>query len=441
MRKRFLGGLLALLLLLTACAPVPEVLSERPEITITVVRGRYPYAPAELLLDDGFRASLEERFGVTIVLQEIWDIGDLDESVDISFTGGLITNDCYWMISMASGFQLDRMAPELEILEPQFGRLGSSTYSYVFSDPSAPGTEPVLVADMERIREAGISRVPYTEEGVYDLLVTLSESTEVPLAVYGSPAGEGFACLLGLFGLAPTGGREYYLEDGEIRFDKISDRAEQYLRFAGRLYSEGLIGADCVNLNEYACRNLFLSGKAAMAVFPNEGAAADVIVSAREKGIDAVAVTVPAAVGSLQTDTYDRPIGLISYNYPHSRELLQIYGALQTRIMEGGLEEQDPLSRVRLFVSQSPGRSHDPVEKLIPELSTFYEKRLLDSTVIGPYYARLLTGSLPLESGFVELRQEWLKPYAQIGEAVAPLSGDNLMRIINGWYYKDQRDN
>ena len=440
MRKHFAAGLLALLLLLTACAAPPEEAQERPQITITVVRGKHPYAPAELLLDDGFRKYLEDRLDVTIVLEELWDIGTFDESVDITFSGGLITDDCYWMISMASGFQLERLDPDLELLEPQFGRLGASIYSYVFSDPGTPGTEPVLVADLGRIQEAGLMRVPYTEEGVYGMLVTLAEYSEVPLAVYGDPAGEGFGCLLGLYGLAPSGGREYYLEDGEICFDKISDRAEQYLRFAGQLYSEGLIGADCVSMNEYACRKLFLSGKAAMAMFPNEASAADVVAAAREQGIDAVAVTLPAPEGSLQTDTYDRPIGLVSYDYPYSRELLQIYQALQTAILEGDWTEEEPLSRIRLFVSSGMEAGYDPVEHLLPELSTFYEKHLLDRTVVAPYYARLLTGSLPMESGFPELRDKWLNPYAQIGEAAAPLSGDNLLRIINGWYYKDQKE-
>jgi len=438
MRKRFLAGLLALILLLTACAAPPEEVRERPQIQITVVRGKYPYAPAELLMDDPFRAELEDLLDVTILLEEVWDIGALDESVDITFTGGLMTNDCYWMVSMTSGYQLEKMEPVTGILEPQYGRLGSATYSYVFSDPYAVGTEPVLVADMALLREVGADRIPYTEEGVYDLLVALSEGSEVPLAVYGSPAGEGFGCLLGLYGLAPTGGREFYLESGEICFDKISDRAEQYLRFVSRLYSEGLIDDDCVSLNEYACRNLFLSGKAAMAMFPNGAFAAEAVAMAREKGIEAVAVTVPVAEGRLRTDTYNRPIGLISYGYPYARELRQIYEALQERVM--GLEpSEDALRSHGLFTGTGAVVSADPVEKLLPEIGVLYKKQLMDRTVIGPYYARLLTGSLPLESGFREMRQDWLNPYAQIGEADPQLSGANMMQIINGWYYKDQK--
>ena len=440
MRKHFAAGLLALLLLLTACAPVPEESPRRPEITVTVVRGNHPYGPEELLLDDGFRSALEDRLDVTIVLEEVWDISLFDESVDISFTGGLITNDCYWMIAMASGFQLEKLSSDVELLEPQFGRMGSSTYGYVFSEPGQQGTEPVLVADMGKLRDAGLGQIPYTEEGVYSLLLTLSEACEVPLAVYGSPAGGGFGCLLGLYGLAPTGGREYYLEDGEIRFDKISDQAEQYLRFVSRLYSEGLIASDCVSMNEYACRNLFLSGKTALAMFPNGSCAADVVAEARGRGIDAVAVDIPAPEGSLRTDTYARPIGLISYDHPYTRELLQIYGAIQAELLKEERPEEELLCRASLFAPSAAGACYDPVEELMPELSTFYEKRLLDAAVIEPYYARLLTGSLPPEMGFGELQQKWLNPYAQIGEAARPLSGDNVMRIINGWYYKDQKE-
>ena len=178
-----------------------------------------------------------------------------------------------------------------------------------------------------------------------------------------------------------------------------------------------------------------------MAMFPNDASAAEAVAAARERGIDAAAVLLPVREGALQTDTYDRPIGLISYDYPHAGKLLEIYDALQEELLKRGLPEEDPLSRVRLFTARGTASRDDPVERLLPELSTFYEKHLLDSAVIEPYYARLLTGSIPMDSGFRELRDEWLKPYAQIGEAAAPLSGDNLMRIINGWYYKEQKNN
>lgn len=438
MRRRILTGLLALLLLLTACAAQPEELRDRPQIRITLLRGKGSCAPAELLMDGAFRQELEERLEVSIVLEEVWDSGSVEESEDIAFTGGLITGDCYRMVPMASGYQLERLEDLSGIPEPQYGRLGSAVYSYVFSVPDAPGEGPVLVADLGCLKEAGVDRVPFTEEGFHSLLVTLSSCREVPLAVYGNPAGEGFGCLLSLFGLSPTGGREFYLMNGEICFDKISDQAERYLRYGNRLYSEGLICADCLSLNEYACRNLFLSGKAAMAMFPNGTSAEAAVTVAREQGIEAVAVELPVPAEMLCADTYDRPIGLISYDYPHAGLLLQIYGALQERLRTvepAGLQ----LQTHALFTASALPTPEDPLAELLPEIGLLYKKNLLDRAVIEPYYARLITGALPMESGFPELQQEWLNVYAQQGEAPAELSGANVMQIINGWYYKDQK--
>lgn len=441
MKKRIMCCLLALVLTaLTACAaPDSKESGQVPLVQITVVCGKQPYAASELIQDETFRSGLEKDLGIRIAVEVARDIGPFDDAAEISFTGGLITDNCLWMIPMGSGYQLEKLNDMTGVLEPQFGRIGSTTYGYVFSDPHNAGTEPVLVADLNIIRETGIDRVPYTREGFHELLVALSAWCEVPLAVYGNPSGEGFGVLLGIFGLAPSGGREYVLEDGEIRFDKISDQAEAYLCYAAQLYTQGLISPDCVSMNEYACRNLFLSGKSALAMFPNMAAAQDTVALAREQGMDAVVVTIPAPEGKLETGIYNRPIGLISYDYPYSRELQEVYEALHSGILKMEQSDENLLPQYRMFIAETTQAPSDPVEELLPEILILYQKHLMDQTVIQPYYARLLTGSLPVEF-FPEMKDEWLNPYAQVGEATPELSGANLMQIINGWYYKDQKD-
>ena len=437
--KKIIICLLACLLLLSGCTgrnPTGE--ETLPRIPITVVCGKEPYAAEQVIRDPDFLAALEAELGIRIQLETVYDLEPFEEDVEISFTGGLITGNCLWMIPLSSGYKMAKLEETASSPQSPYGRLGASTYGYVFTQPGGTGSEPVLLANLDILESAGVDSVPYTPEGMRTLLQALGESCEVPLAVYGTPSEKGFAPLLGLFGIAPAGGREFNLENGEITFDKIGENARDYLTYANGLYEEKLIPEDCVILNEYAARNLFLDGKAALAVFPNAAAGQDALALAGERGFRAGAVGLPVSEGKLETGVYNRSVGLISFATPYAREILAVYTAVEAAIAERAAEEIPALSEVSLFYGRVPVYT-DPLEPLIPEVSTLYKKHLLDWTVVCPYYAQILTGAR-IPEGFDDMKDSWLNPYVQLGEAPAELSGASLMQIINGWYYKSQKD-
>ena len=108
--------------------------SQLPEVSITVVRDKNEYAPCSLLLDPDYCRQLEEKLSIRLQIQEVSYTGPFREDVEITFTGGLVTSNCLWMIPKSSGYQLEKMNKSVGMKEPQYGRLGTIQYSYVFSD-------------------------------------------------------------------------------------------------------------------------------------------------------------------------------------------------------------------------------------------------------------------------------------------------------------------
>ena len=435
-------AVLCLVLVLLGCnGNHPKEESALPEVSITVVREKNAYAPSSLLLDPDYCRQLEEKLSIRLQIQEVSYTEPFREDVEITFTGGLVTSNCLWMIPKISGYQLEKMNKSVGMKDPQYGRLGTIQYSYVFSDPYAVLDNPVLVANMDILETAGFTSVGYTPEDFYQALSGISSSCEVPLTVYGSPCEEGFAVLLGLYGLAPTGGHEFNLIRDSFQFDKVSDQAEDYLTYIRKLYVEGLIPEDCIILNEYAARKLFLARKTAFAMFPGYANAEDVIRLAQNAGIHAAVIPIPVPEGKLDSEVYNRPIGLVSFNYPYTDQLVSVYEELERNCLE--LEKNSfhsDLPEMRFFEKEEDESYMDPLRNLIPEVGTLYNKHLMDQMVVFPYYTKILTGALPVDS-FREMKAKWLNTYAQISDNPdTELSGSSLLQIMNGWYYKSLRD-
>ena len=435
-------GVLCLILFLLGCNE--DHLKEEttiPEVSITVVREKNEYAPCSLLLDPDYCRQLEEKLSIRLQIIEVSYTEPFREDVEITFTGGLVTSNCLWMIPKSSGYQLEKMNKSVGMKEPQYGRLGTIQYSYVFSDPYTNLDNPVLVANLDILDAAGVTSVDYSPEAFYQVLTGISSSCEVPLTVYGRPSEEGFEVLLGLYGLAPTGGREFNLVKDSFQFDKISEQAEDYLTYIRKLYEESLIPEDCIILNEYAARKLFLARRTAFAMFPGYANAEDVIRLAEQSGIRAAVIPVPVPEGKLDSGVYNRPIGLISFNYPCADQLVSGYEELEKACLEIGKDPSSPdIPKVHLFAEGADDSYVDPLKNLIPEVGTLYNKHLMDQLVISPYYTKFLTGALPIDS-FPEMRAKWLNTYVQVSDNPDPeLSGNSLLQIMNGWYYKSLRD-
>lgn len=442
MKKKLLIILLCILLIPAGCRQKETVKeSDRQEVSVTVVRTKDEYDPYRLLSDPVFRSGLEEKLGIRLNVSEVSYTEPFKEDVEIAFTGGLITPDSFWMVPMSSGYQIGRIYGTYNMQEPQYGRLGSMYYSFVFSDPKASGSAPVLVANLELLEKAGVSSSDFSPEAFHDLLKILAERCEIPLTVYGTPSEKGFAVVLNLFSLAPTDGHEFTMEGSSIEFDKVSDSARTYLGYIRELYLEKLIPPDCVIMNEYAARKLFLSGKTALAMFPNASDALDAIGLAEKSGIRAAAVPIPAPKGKLDSAVYSRPIGLISFDCSYRAELLAVYQELEQAVLDRSAgDPAEDLPKASLFTAVEGMTYQDPITDLIPEIGTLYNKHLLDLTVIAPYYTKILTGALPA-SAFDEMRARWYNEYSQIGDTPnAELSGWNILVIMNGWRYRALRE-
>ncbi|MBQ6479549.1 MAG: hypothetical protein IJI45_00395 [Anaerolineaceae bacterium] len=442
MKKRFLIILFCLILLIPGCTGNQKKENDTlPEVAITVIRGKEDYTPGSLLLDSGFCTELEEKLGIKMQISVVSYTEPFREDVEVTFTGGLITPNCLWMVPMSSGYQLEKLNKSAGMKEPQYGRLGTTQYSYVFSDPDSDKNDPILIANLEFLEAAGVSLTDYTPEGLYHLLLALSQYCDTPLSVYGAPSEEGFSVLLNLFGLAPTGGREFYLDRDSFQFDKVSDKAREYLTYVRKLYLEKLIPEDCMIMNEYAARKQFLSRRTGLSAFPSTSNAADTIALAEKAGIRAAVIPIPSSSGKLASAVYNHPIGLISFNYPYVQQLLSVYEELEKACSEQIVSVRESmLPEETLFVGRDTESYSDLLRNLIPEIGTLYNKHLMDQMIITPYYTKVLTGAVSIDS-FDEMRSRWFNDYVQINDSPnAELSGRSLLQIMTGWYYKYLRD-
>ena len=434
--KRAIFFLIPFLLMLAGCIPFNEqnIASKKvlPEVVITLaMEGDHPIT--DLLRDDAYRQALGDANGIHITLQELSKINDLKENADVSFNDALITDYTIWLVPLSDDGLIRQLADSLNMAEPQYGRNGGRQYGYVFSDSKRTPESPQLVVNREMLSSAQLRRVEYSPDGFYVMLETLSEQVRTPLAVYGCPAEEGFGALLGLFGLTPLGGHEFYLKDNAIQFDKLGSRAEEYLSYVRTLYSQKLIPSDCLSLNAYSCRIMFANKRCAMAMVPDEEAATALIQYAEEYGIDAAVVKLPVAEGLLETDVYGRTIGMIAKRTDYANELSAVFEQLQSDAEKSSNQSNAEAKVERLFYARSISTVNDPIIDVLSDMRLLYEKHLMDVEIIKPYYSQLAVGVLEPHH-FETMYMDWFNEYDINRDSIDNnLSGRRLLQVFYGW--------
>ena len=406
---------------------------DRPKIVFTIAMEQESVV-VDLLRNDAYRKALEDAKGVAIELNEIRNMKDLKENADIAFEGAMITDYVNWLVPFSDDARIMQLTGQFEMIEPQFGRTGGKQYGFVFDEGGESSITPRLVVNRGMLDSAGIGRIRYDEESVEALLAKLSEQTATPLAVYGCPAESGFAVLLGLFGLSPLEGNEYYIDDGAMHMDKVEDDAREYLAFVRLLHKKAYIPEHFLSLNEYSCRILFLQGRCAMTMVPDDRSAMDLVNSAKENGMHVAVEELPVPEGLLDTGVFNRTIGMVARYCQHPDLILSVFKQLQedsrTHVKQN---PSFPMSST-LFDGKQQGRHlQDIVSKSFLDYRRFYEKHLMDIEIIKPYYCQIAVGNMELDA-FETMKSEWINDFdINVESADNNLSGKGLLQVLYAW--------
>ncbi len=445
--KRFWSWLIILLLIFSVACTTSlqsENVQEEeplPVLNVYITENAKQYTAVRALQDESIRIRLEEKLNVRIKLINFFLADGEDNVSEITFTGVMLTEDPKWILPLVERSQLMELGKNLSETGYKLGKYRGKQYGHIFADSYSGRIHPVLAVVPETLRQLGLENIPFTADSMKDALQKLSEFYKVPLAVYGSPAQEGFSVLLELFEISPTGGREFYLEDGQVKFDKISDKAEDYLIYVNQLYQNGYIPSDCLLLSKYSGIEMLAYGKSAMAVFPSEEIAREAIRSAEKMGRQVVLAKLPVDDSCTETNIYAYLTGLISADCADgelaNRFLVELQSVSKEMQMEEMLAEEKSASSVEWYPLFSNTGSYrntafDPVEMCLPDIRRLYEKHILDTDYIDPYFSRLATGDLRL-SQISEMREQWLKAHGE--EYSHSTSGRDLMKLFNSWYF------
>ena len=351
---------------LTGCGRPAETKTERlPALTVYITMDLEKTATFRTLRDPAFSRQVEEELGLRLEVQMLPADMDYNEVALLDVSGILLTDDPGWVVPLAESRKIISLGDTGQ--DEAYGLYNNSTYGYVLEDPSCAPRTPVILANLEALRSLGISRAEFTPENVYAILTQLKQHYRVPLAVSGMPTDAGFAPLLALFGLAPSGGREMYVEGGSVVYDKLSDDAGSYLEYISLLYAEGLIPVDALELTEYSCAKMIAQNAAAMAVFTDETSISRAIAYAGENDRELVTVSIPVPEAELQTGIYSRVVSYVGKNAVSREEALDFLELLQEAVLtaepSSGAALTDRLGQYRLFsgAAQEPARQ-DPRE-------------------------------------------------------------------------------
>ena len=409
---------------LTACGRPAEAKTEQlPVLTVHITMDLERTATFRTLRDPAFSRQVEEGLGLRLDVRTLPADMDYNEVALLDISGILLTDDPAWVVPLAESRKIVSMgAPE----QGGYGLYNNSAYGYVLEDPSCAPRTPVILANLEALRALGISRSEFSPENFHEILTRLKQRYRVPLAVSGMPTDAGFAPLLALFGLAPSGGREMYVEGGSVIYDKLSEDAESYLEYVRCLYAEGLIPEDALELTEYSCAKMVAQNAAAMAVFTDETSISRAIAYAEENDRELVTISLPVPDEELQTGIYSRVVGYVGKNAVTREEALAFFELLQEAVLTAEPSSRealtDRLGQYKLFsgAARGPARQ-DPREVSPMYVYWLYQKENLDTAYLDAAYCKILFGEAELGE-LAEAAQAWQ------GES-------NLLGLIGGRYW------
>ena len=430
-----------------------------PEIHVHIISGIEDYAAIRTLRDPETRSLLEEKIQRKIVLIDHDSTFQNIESFDIDFDDILFVDDPLYLVSLKAKRLLKRLGNSLEMEEKQFGILDGTQYGYVFSDPEYPNrTHPRLIILPEFFEETNIKNVPFTPEGFREILEKLSVTVtihysfytdskaetryvNVPLVVYGSPLSEGFSVLQALFDLSPQGGREFFIEDGHVVYDKLSEKGSGYLAYIRDLYQNGYIPADFLSLSEYSLIGMLDNNQHAMFVVTS-GAVLDALVRKAESlNIRIAAVDLPVSPLRTEGNVYRRLIGTVGNGMDDVSDAEKFFAELQKLSAEKGPGKAvpaGPAEHYPLFIMpEETEEVLDPVETRFRNINRLYEKYLWDMESLNAPFARMALGDQKTESSewFYE---QWTAGRDDISERIT--EGGALLDLFDRWYRNDVKD-
>lgn len=403
-----IGWVLLCTMLLSACA-VPqeeEADTQAPAVLkVYLSETAYGYSAARYLLEEKNRQELEAELDFEIELIPYTTDGNSEDIRNLSMDGVILTDDPMEITILANENDLKRL--DMQSLWTQerdslFGRIGGWQYAYVYTTESENISRAVLLVLPELLEKAGVKEVPYTPEGVEKMLEDVYQYVR-PLAIYGAPNEGSFAPLMGLFDLSPTGGREFFREGDQVRYDKFSDSGKVYLGWLKGLYARELLPKDFLQLSEYSMIDMLAGGRYAMAVMTEEACIAETIKRCEAQGREIAVAELPVSAESQQWNIYRRLLGGVMSDCPKFEAGVSFLRLLHERTE--GIEKTEAssaanaLNRYPLF-SQKSARTlrEDPVERCTFDANMQYEKLLIDKYVVKEYYSRLAVGDLALDA-------------------------------------------
>lgn len=397
-------------LMLGCTQKTPETGGNLPVLTVHIPSNLEKSATMAVLRDPAFVRLVEQNLHYKLEIHVLPAEMDYNEVALLDFNGILLTDDPAWVVPLVESRKLVTLPAVLDHYE--YGQYNNNMYGYVLDDPSCKPQSIVVLANREALQDVQVSQMAFTPENVYNLLADLKKDYRIPLAVSGMPTDGCFAPLLALFDMAPSGGREMYVEDGEVVYDKISGSAEDYLRYIQTLYTEGLIPGDVVELTQYSCAKLIAQNAAAMAVFTDQTYVKLALQYAAEHDRQLVYVEIPIDDSLLQTGIFSRMVGYVSKSSISEQQAVTFFELLQQQIaLQPGKNQGVNIDRIGQYaLFKKADRTtvrQDPREACPVYVYWLYQKEYLDMTYLDGIYCKILLG----EADVLELQtssESWL---------------------------------
>lgn len=412
--------LLCLILALSAligCAPVQaeeQIQETTSTLYVYLSEKTQDYSAVGYLLEEGNRQDMEEILDCSLEIIP-YDPRDIFDTVlSLPTDGVILTEDPLEIAALAYDGalkELDKRGLWTEERESLFGRVGGRQYAYVYTDKPSKTSTAVLLVLPDLLEAAGIQEEAYTPEGVLEAFEKLPAYVH-PLALSGSPTEGGFAPLMGLFDLVPSGGREFYREGESVYYDKFSSRGERYLRYLQQLYEKSYLPEDFLLLSEYSLIDMLSSGRYAMAVLTQESCIAETIRRCQENGLRVAIAELPIAQQRQEWNIYHRLLGAVMSDCTEKELAVSFLQLLHEKTKdlteEPHTSAADDLERYPLFCQDGlKAVSEDPVEQCTYDARMQYEKALIDLYVVKTYYSRMAVGDMAL-SEFGDMKENSL---------------------------------
>lgn len=392
-------------------------------------------ALSALAENEMFRKRIEDQIGtkITVSINTLANMPYTPDDLNNPFdkNGIIFVSDPIMIAEFADQKMLHELrGTDLEsevfrnyISEQIAGRYNGRQYGIILPDLKNESQGVFLFAFRDLIEKAVTGPIEYSPDSFRDLLHNLQNEGVIPIAVNGSPAGDGFLPVLGLFGLAGKGDGEFFFDNNEVQFSKTTDKARDYLIYTHRLYEDGLIPDDFLNINQYSALDIFLRRKCAMTVLYTPACILEMQKMKELFGDNIVLIPVPGPAGKSDPNYYKRitalyPIGSVEIELKN--RFLEVFSREAAELITHVIPAFPSFDLFKEW--EETELEEDPLTLLRYNISKLLDKTELDNAVISPYYAKIVTGEIPINS-FDSMRSKWLSS-----------GGEKLLTMFSVYY-------